>query len=168
MMQQLNLASIYLLMSVRKEQFQGVLTRWEKERLKKQLMEQQLMEERSWMKPKAQPIEIGSASERQEALSRGCMVFRDGDEVIELPLVRPPRTNLNEVRALQGVYKVPGKGYVVLRTWPKTQWGPDQLELYLLEKFKTTKQTGVGNQRPIVTPVEYWVEKDIGGSRHVA
>jgi len=152
----------------RKEQFQGIRTRWEKEQIKKQLMREELMAAREWVKPRAQPIQIGNIEERQKALKQGNMVFRDGDVVIELPLLLASRCEKGDFRALQGVYKIPGKGYVVARTWPKSRWGPDQLELFRLEKFKTVRMEQVGNEWPKTIPVEYWVEKDMGGQSQVS
>jgi len=70
-------------------------------------------------KPLAQPLEIASAEERQEALKKGKLVFYGGKQRIELPLVleftRSAKNTAKFTGFLQGVYRT-GRKFYTLRS----------------------------------------------------
>ncbi len=138
------------------------LTHWDKERLKKQIMQEKLIEERDWIKQKVQPLEIGSRKEREDAISAGKMTFRAGKEIIELPLVTGKMGPGSSQSALQGVYNVPGIGFVSLRSEPGEGQGPDQLKLLRVEKAKRQNTVSAPENKTGTDSVQ-WVEKDISG-----
>jgi len=118
-------------------------------------------------KKSIRPLEIVGPRQRQKALEKGKMVFVDGRETIELPLIHPIGIQSGRVCALQGIYRAPDRRdrpreepeirYVVLRTWPESKWGPDQLILYRLEKSRVYSSNET-----------HWYERDIMGRRGIS
>jgi len=109
--------------------------------------------------PLAEPLEIVSLQERREALKRGEMAFRHGETTITLPLVLPSSAGDSCPRALQGVWRVPGVGYVCARNRPATENEPEKLELYSVEP-PSSSTTGLWAEQgirylPYATPFVY-------------
>jgi len=165
-------------MNARKLKFESIPTKWEKRQATKEWLREKVSAIQPWKKACAKPLEIGSAVERKEALSRGTMVFRDGLETIELPLLSCARSSGDRM-SLQGVFKIPGAGYVCVRTGPKSDNPFYNQSLRLLKLEKKPRPVGAGEYEDggqiannsagdyFVGTASYtasndWAERDIG------
>lgn len=118
-------------LSARKPKFAEKETKWE---LKRQRRTKRRIQFRK--KPLAEPLIIAPVKERQEALKQGKMVFYNGKERIELPLV-----SLAEER-LSGVYSANGR-IIAARFF--TLGGKSQFRIYELSQGIERAMPALGN-----------------------
>jgi hypothetical protein len=115
----------------RKPKFASILTKWEKRRIARRFTRRA-----QGKKPLAEPLQIAQAKERQEALKNGKMVFYDGNQRIELPLILESPL-VGSVCALQGVFKIAQGKIFTMRGVERGAFNPrpPSIEYFNLRKY---------------------------------